>query len=233
MERVNYFQQGGAAPQQDMKAQIIALVQAAMQGDQKATQQVNQIMEAAKAGDQQAMQIAQLMEQVIKELQGQAVSAKYGTKLSYLQSLKCGGKKKKKGGKVCPECDKSDSVSSSKGLVSKHQYGGNFYKKWSREGLKSSATHENGMLRLGGPNGVKFRYNGKTYNPGTQATQEVVNAANAYYNNPASPLKIVFGTQFGKNRGVKLGRAFDVNLPRVVNVAEQIVPIATVGNTVE
>jgi hypothetical protein len=55
MNKINYFQQGGAAPQQDIKAQVTALVQAAMQGDQKATQQVNQIMEAAKAGDQQAM----------------------------------------------------------------------------------------------------------------------------------------------------------------------------------
>ena len=108
MNRINYFQQGGAAPQQqDIKAQVTALVQAAMQGDQKATQQVNQIMEAAKAGDQQAMQIAQLMEQVIKEMQGQARAAKYGAKLSYLQSLKCGGKakKKEKGGRVCPACE--------------------------------------------------------------------------------------------------------------------------------
>ena len=53
MNRINYFQQGGAAPKkQDMQQQLIALVQAAMQGDQKATQTVNKIMEAAKAGDQ-------------------------------------------------------------------------------------------------------------------------------------------------------------------------------------
>lgn len=116
MNRINYFQQGGAAPQQqDIKAQVTALVQAAMQGDQKATQQVNQIMEAAKAGDQQAMQIAQLMEQVIKEMQGQARAAKYGAKLSYLQSLKCGGKakakKKEKGGRVCPACEQQIKTS--------------------------------------------------------------------------------------------------------------------------
>lgn len=127
MNRINYFQQGGAAPQQqDIKAQVTALVQAAMQGDQKATQQVNQIMEAAKAGDQQAMQIAQIMEQVVKEMQGQAVAAKYGAKLDYLQSLKCGGKakakKRQQGGTVCPDCDKQ---------VTKHQYGGSFYSKWS------------------------------------------------------------------------------------------------------
>lgn len=97
---INYFQQGGAAPQQqDIKAQVTALVQAAMQGDQKATQTVNQIMEAAKAGDQQAIQIAKLMEQVVKELQGQATSAKWGTKLGYIRSLKYA-----KGGKTCPAC---------------------------------------------------------------------------------------------------------------------------------
>lgn len=120
MNRINYFQQGGAAPQQDIKAQVTALVQAAMQGDQKATQQVNQIMEAAKAGDQQAIQIAQLMEQVIKEIQGQAVAAKYGAKLSYLQALKCGGKsmkKKEQGGKVCPECEKEK-------IIKKNYFGG-------------------------------------------------------------------------------------------------------------
>lgn len=101
MNRINYFQQGGAAPQQDIKAQVTALVQAAMQGDQKATQQVNQIMEAAKTGDQQAMQIAQIMEQVIKELQGQATAAKWGAKLEYIKSLKYA-----KGGKTCPACEK-------------------------------------------------------------------------------------------------------------------------------
>lgn len=105
MNKINYFQQGGAAPQQDIKAQVVALVQAAMQGDQKATQQVNQIMEAAKAGDQQAVQIAQIMEQVIKELQGQATSAKWGTKLGYIRSLKYA-----KGGKTCPVCEKGKQV---------------------------------------------------------------------------------------------------------------------------
>ena len=126
MNRINYFQQGGAAPQQDMQQQVIALVQAAMQGDQKATETVNKIMEAAKAGDQQAMQIAQMIQQVAQQMQGQATAAKYGAKLNYLQSLKCGGKtkakKKEQGGKVCPDCDKQ---------VTKHQYGGSFYSKWS------------------------------------------------------------------------------------------------------
>lgn len=121
MNRINYFQQGGAAPQQqDIKAQVTALVQAAMQGDKKATETVNKIMEAAKAGDQQAIQIAQLMEQVIKQMKSQATHAKWGTKLSYLQALKCGGpakKKMKKGAKVCPECEK-------KKIIKKNYFGG-------------------------------------------------------------------------------------------------------------
>lgn len=119
MNKIKYFQQGGAAPQQDMKQQVVALVQAAMQGDKKATQTVNQIMEAAKAGDQQAMQIAQLMEQVIKELQGQATSAKWGAKLSYIKSLKYA-----KGGKTCPACEKKVEMKACGGKKAKKRYFG-------------------------------------------------------------------------------------------------------------
>jgi hypothetical protein len=105
MNRINYFQQGGAAPQQDMQQQVVALVQAAMQGDQKATETVNKIIEAAKAGDKQAMQIAQMIQQVAQKLQGQATSAKWGSKLNYIRSLKFA-----KGGKACPECEKGAPI---------------------------------------------------------------------------------------------------------------------------
>ena len=144
MNRINYFQQGGAVQQQDMQQQVIALVQAAMQGDQKATETVNQIMEAAKAGDQQAMQIAQMIQQVAQQMQGQATAAKYGAKLNYLQALKCGGKtkakKKEQGGKVCPECEKQ-LKQTRKPLITKHQQGKTldynkatrFYNKWTPE----------------------------------------------------------------------------------------------------
>ena len=101
MNKINYFQQGGAAPQQDLQQQVMALVQAAMQGDQQATQQVNQIMEAAKSGDPQATQIAQMIQQVVQQIQGQATAAKWGAKLRYIKSLKYS-----KGGKTCPECEK-------------------------------------------------------------------------------------------------------------------------------
>lgn len=120
MNKINYFQQGGAAPQQDIRAQVTALVQAALQGDQKATQTVNQIIEAAKKGDQQAIQLAQMIQEIVKQMQRQAAAAKYGAKLNYLQSLKCGGtakKKMKKGAKVCPECEKEK-------MIKKNYFGG-------------------------------------------------------------------------------------------------------------
>lgn len=100
MNKIKYFQQGGAAPQQqDMQQQVVALVQAAMQGDQKAKQTVTKIMEAAEKGDQQAAQIAQMIQQVIQQMQGQATAAKWGAKLRYIRSLKFAN-----GGKACPAC---------------------------------------------------------------------------------------------------------------------------------
>jgi hypothetical protein len=45
MNKINYFQQGGAAaPQQDIQQQVKQLVQAAIQGNQEAAQQVEQIL---------------------------------------------------------------------------------------------------------------------------------------------------------------------------------------------
>jgi hypothetical protein len=89
--------------------QVMQLVQAAMSGDQQATQQINQIMQAAQQGNAQAAQIAQLINQVAQELQGQAApAARMGAKLNYIRSLKyarggkacrsnkCGGKAKKR-----------------------------------------------------------------------------------------------------------------------------------------
>ena len=117
--RTKYFQQGGAAPQQDMQQQVIALVQAAMQGDQKATETVNKIMEAAKAGDQQAMQIAQMIQQVAQQMQGQATAAKWGAKLNYIRSLKYA-----KGGKTCPTCNQEIEMKKCGGKKAKKKYFG-------------------------------------------------------------------------------------------------------------
>jgi hypothetical protein len=49
---------------------VVALVQAAMSGDQKAQQQVQSIIDAAKQGDQQALQLAQMIQQVMQAIKG-------------------------------------------------------------------------------------------------------------------------------------------------------------------
>lgn len=107
MNRIKYFEKGGLTSQntQDIQQQVVALVQAAMQGDEKANQTVTQIMEAAKAGDQQATQLAQMIKAVVKQMQGQATSAKWGSKLSYIRSLKYA-----QGGKACPACEKGAHI---------------------------------------------------------------------------------------------------------------------------
>lgn len=103
--KIGFKQQGGQVQQTNQQGteqeQIIALVKAAMQGDQKATQTVNQIMEAAKAGDQKAIQYAQMIQQVVEAMkqQQQTPVKRYGSKLNYIKSLKYA-----KGGKTCPTC---------------------------------------------------------------------------------------------------------------------------------
>ena len=115
--RVKYFQQGGQAQAANVQKQVEALVQAAMSGDQKATQQVNQILEAAKAGDQQAAQIAQMIQAVAQKMQGQATMNKWGSKLQYIRSLKFA-----KGGKTCPVCEGGNKVKVAKKDIDKETY---------------------------------------------------------------------------------------------------------------
>lgn len=103
MNRINYFQQGGTASQQNTQQQIKTLVQAAIQGDQEATQTINQIMQNAKSGDEKSIQLAQMIQQVMQQMKK---SAKWGSKLEYIKSLKF-----KKGGKACPACmEKGDTI---------------------------------------------------------------------------------------------------------------------------
>ena len=105
---INYYQQGGAV--QDPQEQIVALVQAAMQGDKKATQQIQQIQAAAEQGDKQATQIMQFIQQIIQQMQQQAQKAKYGAKLQYLALLRgeCPEGTHmayfKAGGQICKKC---------------------------------------------------------------------------------------------------------------------------------
>lgn len=95
---VSAKQQGGTMAQQgaqpNIEQQVVQLVQAAVQGDQKATQQIEQIMQAAQQGDQQAIQIAQIIQKVVQSMKAnQGVKAQLGAKLDYLNKLKG----------VCPE----------------------------------------------------------------------------------------------------------------------------------
>lgn len=92
-----------------MQQQIVQLVQAAMSGDQQASQQIEQIMQAAQQGDQQAAQIAQMIQQVAQQLQGQqAQMARWGAKLNYINFLrgKCPeGYQMFKAGGRCLKCE--------------------------------------------------------------------------------------------------------------------------------
>lgn len=105
------YQQGGQAPQangQGIEQQAIALVQAAMQGDQQASQTIQQIMQAAQQGDQQAVQVAQLLQAVIQKMQGSR-KARLGAKLNYFkQTDECPEGQElvyfKKGGEICKVC---------------------------------------------------------------------------------------------------------------------------------
>lgn len=120
MNKVKYFQKGGQPQtQNDVQRQVEALVEAALAGDQKATQQVNQIMQAAKQGDQQAVQLAQMIQTAAQKLQGQATMNKWGSKLQYIKSLKFA-----KGGKTCPACmkDGGNTVKVAKKDIDKETY---------------------------------------------------------------------------------------------------------------
>lgn len=105
------YQQGGQMQQangQGIEKQAIALVQAAMQGDQQASQTIQQIMQAAQQGDQQAVQVAQLLQAVIQKMQGSR-KARLGTKLNYFkQTDECPEGQElvyfKKGGEICKVC---------------------------------------------------------------------------------------------------------------------------------
>ena len=91
------------------------------------------------------------------------------------------------------------------------------------------ANHAPGRTRLGGTYGTRFNFNGQTYNAGTPATPEVIEAASAYYNNPASPIRINFGGNMGTNPGVKLGRAYDINVPGALNVGAMVTPASLIA----
>ena len=98
-----------AGGQQGMEQQAIALVQAAMQGDQQANQTIQKIMQAAQQGDQQAVQVAKLLQAIAQQMKGSR-KARLGAKLDYIkQSIgECPEGQEvvyfKKGGEICKIC---------------------------------------------------------------------------------------------------------------------------------
>ena len=95
--------------QQGIEQQAMALVQAAMQGDQQANQTIQKIMQAAQQGDQQAVQVAQLLKAIVQQMKGSR-KARLGAKLDYIkQSIgECPEGQEvvyfKKGGEICKVC---------------------------------------------------------------------------------------------------------------------------------
>ena len=94
--------------QQGIEQQAMALIQAAMQGDQQANQTIQQIMQAAQQGDQQAVQVAQLLKNIVQQMQGSR-KARLGAKLNYFkQTCECPEGQEvvyfKKGGELCKVC---------------------------------------------------------------------------------------------------------------------------------
>ena len=97
-----------ASGQQGIEQQAIALVQAAMQGDQQANQTIQKIMQAAQQGDQQAAQVAQLLKAIVQQMKGSR-KARLGAKLNYFkQTCECPEGQEvvyfKKGGELCKVC---------------------------------------------------------------------------------------------------------------------------------
>ena len=126
MNRINYFQQGGTVQNDQANAFMQAilqgnseaigqLIQAANQGDKQATQLIETILREDEKGNQQVTKAAA----VIKQLLNQTVSAKWGSKLGYIKSLKHA-----KGGKTCPSCEKKVEMKACGGKKAKKRYFG-------------------------------------------------------------------------------------------------------------
>ena len=121
MNKVKYFAQGGAPTQEqvdpEMQAKADDLVLKAMQGDTKSQNSVKAIIDAAKKQDAKALQLLPYIQRAMEKAQSQAASAKWGSKLQYIKSLKFA-----KGGKTCPACEGGNKVKVAKKDIDKETY---------------------------------------------------------------------------------------------------------------
>lgn len=124
--------------QQGIEQQAMALVQAAMQGDQQANQTIQKIMQAAQQGNQQAAQVAQLLKNIVQQMKGSR-KARLGAKLDYIkQSIgECPEGQEvvyfKKGGEICKVCAGKKMQNGGKSDPIK-----NFKKKKEQDAIKQS-----------------------------------------------------------------------------------------------
>ena len=104
MNKIKYFSQGGAptqttqnqmSPEQELKA-AVKFLQDVQAGNERAITSLQQIQAAAKKGVPEAQRMMELLAQASKMMK----SAKWGSKLEYIRSLKFA-----KGGKSCPVCE--------------------------------------------------------------------------------------------------------------------------------
>lgn len=201
-----------ASGQQGIEQQAMALVQAAMQGDQKANQTIQKIMQAAEQGDQQAAQVAQLLKSIVQQMKGSR-KARLGAKLDYIkQSIgECPEGQEvvyfKKGGEICKMCagkkmqdgGKSDPIKEfKKKKVNKHQQGGTF---------KQAFDNAYGKQRY-------FTWNGKVYAAykGDKATDQGFQGAIDNLQEQANALKDYnAGSHLGWNPGANKTTAIKHN----------------------
>lgn len=198
--------------QQGMEQQAIALVQAAMQGDQQANQTIQKIMQAAQQGDQQAAQVTKLLQAIVQQMKGSR-KARLGAKLDYIkQSIgECPEGQEvvyfKKGGEICKICagkkmqdgGKSDPIKEfKKKKVNKHQQGGTF---------KQAFDNAYGKQRY-------FTWNGKVYAAykGDKATDQGFQGAIDNLQEQANALKDYnAGSHLGWNPGANKTTAIKHN----------------------
>lgn len=211
-----------ASGQQGIEQQAVALVQAAMQGDQKANQTIQKIMQAAEQGDQQAVQVAQLLKSIVQQMKGSR-KARLGAKLDYIkQSIgECPEGQEvvyfKKGGEICKICagkkmqdgGKSDPIKNfKKKKVNKHQQGGTF---------KQAFDNAYGKQRY-------FTWNGKVYAAykGDKATDQGFQGAIDNLQEQANALKDYnagshLGWDPGANKTTAIKHNNNGNMQGVVN----------------
>ena len=127
MNKVQYFAGGGQPQAHNQQADafmkavlngdqgaIGQLIQLANKGDKNATQLIQTILQEEQKGNTQVAKAASVIKQLVN-------SAKWGSKLQYMRSLKYA-----KGGKSCPVCEQQVEMKKCGGKKAKKRYFGGY-----------------------------------------------------------------------------------------------------------